>query len=85
MPRSLRHVFYDRVQELLSEAGFDAFVEEIRLHTSRISAGDDQGGGHPPAGPPQAELHKRSAEASRVDPEAGPVILIHMSGCLRLA
>jgi hypothetical protein len=23
-----------RIQELLSEAGFDAFVEEIRLHTS---------------------------------------------------
>ena len=29
MPRSPRHVFYDRAQELLSEAGFDAFVEEI--------------------------------------------------------
>jgi transposase len=28
MPRSPGHVFYDRLQELLSEAGFDAFVEE---------------------------------------------------------
>ena len=27
MPRSPGHVFYDRLQELLSEAGFDAFVE----------------------------------------------------------
>jgi len=31
MPRSPGHVFYDRLQELLSEAGFDAFVEEMRL------------------------------------------------------
>jgi hypothetical protein len=28
MPRSPGHVFYDRLQELLSEAGFDVFVEE---------------------------------------------------------
>src|ERR1019366_2613743 len=28
MPRSPGRVFYDRLQELLSEAGFDAFVEE---------------------------------------------------------
>src|ERR1700731_1237690 len=28
MPRSPGHVFYNRLQELLSEAGFDAFVEE---------------------------------------------------------
>ena len=27
MPRSPGHVFYDRLQEVLSEAGFDAFVE----------------------------------------------------------
>jgi transposase len=27
MPRSPGHAFYDRLQELLSEAGFDAFVE----------------------------------------------------------
>jgi hypothetical protein len=32
-----------------------------------------------------AELHKQSAEASRVDPEAGPVILAHMRGRLRTA
>jgi hypothetical protein len=29
MPRSPRHAFYDRLQELLREAGFDAFVEEV--------------------------------------------------------
>jgi transposase len=29
MPRSPGHVFYDRLQRLLGEAGFDAFVEEI--------------------------------------------------------
>ena len=29
MPRSPGHAFYDRLQELLSEAGFDAFVEEL--------------------------------------------------------
>lgn len=29
MPRSPGHVFYDRLQTLLSEAGFDAFVEEV--------------------------------------------------------
>ena len=29
MPRSPGHAFYDRLQELLSEAGFDAFVEEV--------------------------------------------------------
>ena len=28
MPRSLGHVFYDRLQKLLADAGFDAFVEE---------------------------------------------------------
>ena len=28
MPRSPGHVFYDRLQNVLSEAGFDAFVEE---------------------------------------------------------
>ena len=28
MPRSPGHAFYDRLQDLLSEAGFDAFVEE---------------------------------------------------------
>ena len=28
MPRSPGHVFYDRLQNLLAEAGFDAFVEE---------------------------------------------------------
>lgn len=31
------------------------------------------------------ELHKCSAEASRVDPEAGPVILSHMRGRQRAA
>ncbi len=29
MPRSPGHAFYDRLQDLLSEAGFDAFVEEV--------------------------------------------------------
>ena len=28
MPHSPGHVFYDRLQNLLAEAGFDAFVEE---------------------------------------------------------
>ncbi|NJL71714.1 MAG: transposase, partial [Candidatus Competibacteraceae bacterium] len=28
MPRSPGHAFYDRLQTLLSEAGFDAFVED---------------------------------------------------------
>ena len=28
MPRSPGYVFYDRLQKLLSEAGFDAFVEQ---------------------------------------------------------
>ena len=28
-PRSPAHTFYDRLQELLQEAGFDAFVEEV--------------------------------------------------------
>ena len=28
IPRSPGHVFYDRLQKLLAEAGFDAFVEE---------------------------------------------------------
>jgi transposase len=28
MPRSPGHVFYDRLQEILGEAGFDAFVED---------------------------------------------------------
>ena len=28
MPRSPGHVFYDRLQKLLAEAGFDAYVEE---------------------------------------------------------
>ena len=28
IPRSPGHVFYDRLQQLLAEAGFDAFVEE---------------------------------------------------------
>ena len=27
MPRSPGHVFYDRLQKLLAEAGFDGFVE----------------------------------------------------------
>ncbi len=29
MPRSPGHAFYDRLQELLQEAGFDAFVEQV--------------------------------------------------------
>jgi len=29
MPRSPGHVFYDRLQKLLTEAGFDAFVEAM--------------------------------------------------------
>src|SRR5487761_2585634 len=29
MPRSPGHAFYDRLRELLREAGFDAFVEEV--------------------------------------------------------
>ena len=29
MPRSPGHAFYDRLQELLQEARFDAFVEEV--------------------------------------------------------
>lgn len=29
MPRSPGHVFYDGLQKLLAEAGFDAFVEEV--------------------------------------------------------
>ncbi len=29
MPRSPGHAFYDRLQGLLSEGGFDAFVEEV--------------------------------------------------------
>ena len=29
IPRSPGHAFYDRLQELLSEAGFDALVEEV--------------------------------------------------------
>ena len=29
MPRSPGHAFYDRLQKLLTEAGFDAFVEEV--------------------------------------------------------
>src|SRR6202040_554816 len=29
MPRSPGHAFYDRLQELLRECGFDAFVEEV--------------------------------------------------------
>jgi hypothetical protein len=28
LPRSPGHVFYDRLQKVLSEAGFDAFVED---------------------------------------------------------
>ena len=29
MPRSPGHAFYDKLQKLLTEAGFDGFVEEI--------------------------------------------------------
>ena len=29
MPRSPGHAFYDRLQALLKEAGFDAFVEDL--------------------------------------------------------
>ena len=29
MPRSPGHAFYDRLQSLLSEAGFDGFVETV--------------------------------------------------------
>ena len=29
MPRSPGHAFYDRLQDLLGEAGFDAFVEGV--------------------------------------------------------
>jgi transposase len=32
MPRTPGHAFYDRLQELPSEAGFDAFVEQICKH-----------------------------------------------------
>jgi len=39
MPRSPGHVFYDRLQKLLAEAGFDAFVEEVCKRAPRkISA-----------------------------------------------
>ena len=29
MPRSPGHAFYDRLQTLLQDSGFDAFVEEV--------------------------------------------------------
>ena len=29
MPRSPGHVFYDRLQQVLADAGFDGFVEEV--------------------------------------------------------
>jgi hypothetical protein len=29
LPRSPEHAFYDRLQDLLQEAGFDAFVEGV--------------------------------------------------------
>ena len=35
MPRSPGHVFYDRLQEILVEAGFDAFVEDACNHSTR--------------------------------------------------
>ena len=35
MPRSPGHVFYDRLQQLLADAGFDAFVEETASHITR--------------------------------------------------
>jgi hypothetical protein len=30
MPRSPGHAFYDKLQKLLNEAGFDSFVETIQ-------------------------------------------------------
>ncbi len=35
MPRSPGHAFYDRLQDLLRDAGFDAFVEEVYWTTRR--------------------------------------------------
>jgi hypothetical protein len=35
MPRSPGHIFYDRLQEILLEAGFDAFVEDAANHSTR--------------------------------------------------
>ena len=39
MPRSPGHAFYDRLQELLSEAGFDAFVERDPEDCGSASSG----------------------------------------------
>ena len=40
MPRSPGHVFYDRLQKLLSEAGFDTFIEQTckPFHVERMDA-----------------------------------------------
>jgi len=35
MPRSPGHAFYDRLQSVLLEAGFDAFVEQVCNRTTR--------------------------------------------------
>ena len=37
LPRSPGHAFYDRLQEMLIEAGFDGFVEEPCGPTTRAS------------------------------------------------
>ena len=39
LPKSPGHVFYDRLQEVLIEAGFDAFVEGLCRAILRASHG----------------------------------------------
>ncbi len=35
MPRSPGHVFYDQLQEVLVDAGFDAFAEDLETSNNR--------------------------------------------------
>ena len=50
MPRSPGHAFYDKLQKLLIEAGFDGFVEEM------ILAMLAEPGGRPASGEPAESL-----------------------------
>jgi hypothetical protein len=63
MPRSPGHVFYDRLQELLSEAGFDAFV------FYKLAYDVQEGGDSVPADPPVVLNNSNSAQTAWPHPE----------------
>lgn len=83
LPRSPGHAFYDRLQELLSEAGFDAFVEQMcasgETYREMLTRRTEESGIETPSAEDLARFDRNRKDktlsnadwASAIDPDAG--------------